>query len=74
MFRNVLAQKAERAARVCAEVNPAYTSMTCSRCGNVAKKSLVQRQHDCPVCGLSLDRDTNAAINILAVGQYSVAA
>jgi len=74
MFRNVLSQKAERAARVYAEINPAYTSQTCSGCGRIAKKSLSQRQHDCPMCGLSLDRDTNAAINILSVGQYRVAA
>jgi putative transposase len=74
MFRNVLSQKAARAARTYAEVNPAYTSQTCSGCGHIAKKSLSQRQHDCPICGLSLDRDTNAAINILSVGQYRVAA
>ena len=74
MFRNVLSQKAERAARVYAEINPAYTSQTCSGCGHIAKKSLSERQHDCQMCGLSLDRDTNAAINILSVGQYRVAA
>ncbi len=74
MFRNVLSQKAARAARTYAEVNPAYTSQTCSGCGHIAKKSLSQRQHDCQMCGLSLDRDTNAAINILSVGQYRVAA
>jgi len=74
MFRNVLSQKAARAARVYAEINPAYTSQTCSGCGRIAKKSLSERQHDCQMCGLSLDRDTNAAINILSVGQYRVAA
>ena len=74
MFRNVLSQKAARAARVYAEINPAYTSQTCSGCGHIAKKSLSQRQHDCPICGLRLDRDTNAAINILSVGQYRGAA
>jgi len=74
MFRNVLAQKAERAARVYAEVNPAYTSQTCSGCGHIAKKSLSERQHNCQQCGLSLDRDTNAALNILSVGQYRDAA
>ena len=74
MFRNVLSQKAARAARVYAEINPAYTSQTCSGCGHIAKKSLSERQHNCQQCGLSLDRDTNAAINILSVGQYRVAA
>ena len=74
MFRNVLSQKAARAARVYAEINPAYTSQTCSGCGRIAKKSLSERQHNCQQCGLSLDRDTNAAINILSVGQYRVVA
>ncbi len=75
MFRTVLSDKAESASRTIAEINPAYTSQTCSHCGNVAKKKLKERWHHCPVCGLSLDRDTNAAFNILraAVGLHSVA-
>ena len=73
MFRSVLTGKAERANRLVVAVNPAYTSMTCSGCGNIARKALSQRRHDCPHCGLSLDRDTNAAINILSVGQHRVA-
>jgi putative transposase len=73
-FRTVLTNKAESAGRQLVEVNPAYTSQTCSRCGNVAKKKLSERWHFCPICSLSLDRDTNAAFNILqtAVGQHSV--
>ena len=57
---------AESAGRTLVEVNPAYTSQTCSSCGHVAKKTLKERWHHCPICGLSLDRDTNAAFNILA--------
>ncbi len=74
MFRAVLTGKAERANRLVVAVPAAYTSMTCSGCGNIARKTLAQRQHDCPMCGLSLDRDTNAALNILSVGQYRDAA
>lgn len=75
MFRTVLAQKAASAAREVIAVNPAYTSQDCSGCGYRAKKPLKVRWHLCPMCGLSLDRDSNAAVNILkaAVGQYSVA-
>lgn len=80
-FRSVLTQKAESATRRVVEINPAYTSQTCSRCGNVAKKPLKERWHYCPICSLSLDRDTNAAFNILqtallqaAVGTHSVVA
>lgn len=73
-FRAVLTQKAESAGRVMVAVNPAYTSQDCSGCGYRAKKPLRERWHHCPMCGLSLDRDTNAAHNILktAVGQHSV--
>ena len=81
-FRTVLTQKAESAARRVIAVNPAYTSQDCSGCGYRAKekKRLKERWHLCPVCGLSLDRDTNAACNILqaaqtlqtALGQQSV--
>ncbi len=65
MFRTVLTQKAESAAREVIAVNPAYTSQDCHACGYRAKKKLSERWHLCPMCGASLDRDTNAAINIL---------
>ena len=45
-------------------VNPAYTSQNCSSCGETVKKSLSTRTHVCS-CGCVLDRDHNAAINIL---------
>ena len=65
MFRSVLTQKAESAAREVIAVNPAYTSQDCHACGYRAKKKLSERWHHCPMCSASLDRDTNAAINIL---------
>ena len=49
-------------------VPPAYTSQDCSGCGEVVKKSLSVRTHVCPHCGLIIDRDENAAINILNKG------
>jgi len=45
-------------------VNPAYTSQNCSNCGKCVQKSLSTRTHIC-VCGSILDRDYNAALNIL---------
>ena len=76
MFRNVLTQKAESAARKVVNVNPAYTSQDCSDCGYRVKKTLLVRVHVCPCCGLVLDRDVNAARNIqkIAVGLHSVPA
>jgi len=65
MFRTVLTQKAESAAREVTAVDPAYTSQDCHACGYRAKKKLSERWHFCPNCSASLDRDTNAAMNIL---------
>ena len=43
-----------------------YTSQDCSGCGERVQKTLSTRTHICPNCGLILDRDENAALNILA--------
>jgi putative transposase len=79
-FRSILMSKAESAGREVLAVNPTYTSQDCSGCGyrpdgleGRTKKKLSDRWHLCPMCGLSLDRDTNAAVNILALGQQSIA-
>src|SRR5205823_15011855 len=47
-------------------VAPQYTSQDCSGCGECVKKTLSTRTHVCPSCGLVMDRDENAAVNILA--------
>ena len=47
-------------------VEPAFTSQDCSVCSTRVKKNLSVRTHICSGCGLVLDRDHNAAINILA--------
>jgi len=46
-------------------VPPQYTSQNCSECGTRVKKALSVRTHICPSCGLVMDRDHNAALNIL---------
>jgi len=46
-------------------VAPQYTSQDCSNCGNLVKKTLSTRTHICG-CGVILDRDHNASLNILA--------
>lgn len=66
MFLMILKSKAESAGRWYQEVAPNGTSQECSSCGEIVKKSLAVRVHNCPHCGLSLDRDVNAALNILA--------
>jgi putative transposase len=57
--------------RATVAVNPAYTSQECSSCGVIVKKSLSTRTHVCQ-CGCVLDRDENAAINILNKGLSTV--
>lgn len=63
--------KAENAGRKVILVNPKNTSQMCSGCGMLVKKDLSERVHNCPFCGLSIDRDLNAAINILRLGLQS---
>ena len=51
-------------------VNPDYTSQTCCLCHHKLDKKLplTKRMFKCPHCGLKLDRDHNAAVNILQLG------
>ncbi|WP_293087612.1 transposase [Moorena sp. SIO3H5] len=63
-FRKWLEHFGTKFGRVTVAVNPAYTSQNCSECGEVVKKSLSTRTHICK-CGCKLDRDHNAAVNIL---------
>lgn len=71
-FFQLLAMKAEWAARKFVAVNPAYTSQTCSSCGHRQKMPLSERVFNCPCCGMVLDRDYNAALNILRLGRQSL--
>lgn len=64
-FQELLAYKAEEAGVELVFVNPAYTSQRCSGCGAMVEKPLSVRIHQCPDCGLTIDRDVNAARNIL---------
>jgi putative transposase len=71
-FDALLSYKAECAGRTYVAVNPAYTSQDCSRCGHRQKMPLADRTYRCPCCSLELDRDLNAARNILAVGLHGL--
>ena len=67
-FITALEWKCKKFNRDFIKVNPAYTSMDCSRCGkrNI-ELTLEDRVYKCS-CGLELDRDINAACNIVARG------
>lgn len=61
--------KAKFAGKRVIKVPPHHTSQLCSSgCGTMVKKDLSVRIHHCPTCGLAIDRDVNAAINILHRG------
>ena len=64
-FTDTLKWKCKKFGTDLYEVNPAYTSQTCSCCGNKIKLTLKDRIFKCS-CGLEIDRDVNAAINIAA--------
>jgi putative transposase len=63
-FLKILEIKAERAGLSTIAVNPNGTTQECSGCGQKVPKTIRDRWHSCPHCGLELDRDHNAAINI----------
>jgi putative transposase len=72
-FFNLLEYKAEWAGKRVIKINPAYTSQTCSSCGDRHKLNLSDRVFHCPCCNLTLNRDHNAAINILSLGTQALA-
>lgn len=67
LFRKMLEYKAESAGIPVIAVNPSNTTQACSGCGTRVPKGLSVRLHTCPDCGLVLDRDVNAARNILTL-------
>ncbi|MCK9306798.1 MAG: transposase [Methanoculleus sp.] len=71
-FITVTMSKAEEAGSRVILVNPRNTSQRCSRCGMIVAKTLSDRVHSCPHCGLVMDRDQNAAINIMRLGLQSL--
>ena len=72
MLVTTTSYKAESAGSKVVLVDPRNTSQLCSRCGVKVPKSLSDRVHKCPQCGLVMDRDENAAINILRLGMQSL--
>ena len=68
MLAEFLTYKAARAGGLVEKVGAHNTSQLCSGCGVLVPKKLKVRVHECPHCGLLLDRDHNAALNILARG------
>jgi putative transposase len=71
-FTEFLTYKAASAGRQVVKVTPAYTSQDCSRCHHRQKLTLADRVYHCPCCGLEMNRDHNASLNIVALGRESL--
>ena len=71
-FADLITYKAAWAGRRFVAVNPAYTSQDCSQCGHRQPLSLADRIYTCLCCGVVLDRDFNASLNILGVGLHTL--
>jgi putative transposase len=67
-FIQVLKHHGEKRGCHVIEVDPAGTTKDCARCGVSTDKPSWVREHSCPSCGFELDRDWNAALNVLARG------
>ena len=65
LLRRRIEDKASSAGREIILVNPNKTSQMCSVCEDIVEKDLSVREHICPQCGYTADRDVNAARNIL---------
>lgn len=72
-LRQMLEYKCPEVGGVLVAVNPKGTSQICYKCGHVEKKKLSQRVHKCSNCGVKLDRDLNAAKNVLKLARAGVA-
>ena len=78
-LKTMLKYKCENAGVLFEEVNEAYTTQTCSCCGEITANSpkgrsgLGIREWNCMECGTLHDRDINSAINILALGHKRLA-
>ncbi|HUV34765.1 MAG TPA: transposase [Candidatus Desulfaltia sp.] len=68
-FMGMIAYKAESAGGRLIQVDPRGTTQVCCHCGETVLKTLSDRIHACPCCGLVMSRDLNAALNILVRGR-----
>lgn len=72
LLRQMIVAKAEEAARTVVEVDPRFSSRTCSHCGNVAKESRRRRRFTCVRCGYCTHADVNAALVIRRRAQLAL--
>jgi putative transposase len=67
-FITILKHHGEKNGCHVVQVNPRGTTKECAACGVETRKPLWVREHSCPACGFELDRDWNAALNVISRG------
>lgn len=73
-FKTFLHYKAKRAGVTVIEVDPRYSSQTCSACGHCERANRKSQESFCCIhCGLKMNADVNAALNLKAWGELSAA-
>lgn len=73
-LKQFLAYKARRAGVTRIEVDPRYSSQTCSQCGHCERANRKsQEKFECLCCGFQANADFNAALNLKARGELSAA-
>ena len=72
LLRQMIAAKAEEAARAVVEVDARFSSQECSRCGHVASESRRRRRFCCVACGFGVHADVNAALVIRRRAQLAL--
>jgi putative transposase len=71
-FSNYISYKVEETGKKYVKVDPKNTTKMCSKCFKLVEKDLSTRVHKCNFCGLEIDRDYNASLNILRLGLQSL--
>ena len=71
-FLKILGSKAKDKGVRLVRIDPVNTSKTCSSCGTITDLKLGEQIFECPACGLILDRDYNAALNIKRLATQSL--
>lgn len=73
ILEGCLTRAADRSGTTVVKVDPRGTTQMCSGCGCIVPKTLSDRVHRCTHCGLAMDRDLNASLNIPAAGRAASA-
>ena len=71
-FRDAIKNAAARDGVPYIEVNPAYTSKTCSECEVLNKSRKSEKEWTCTSCGVVYDRDINASNNLQKIGKQFI--